>query len=572
MTDVQLRTRRRQRLEELGAASIRALSGERDLHFRGHRLHRGREALPWWAPHLHPDADEDDLEAFRGAADGLALRLARSDAALHRRLAPADAVQRAFFDLLEQFRAESLVPEGMPGVRRNLRKRHADWSLAAYHAGYTDSSAGLLVYTVAQVCRARVTGEPVVEETEDLLEATRAALAPALGTALAGLRRERHDQAAYAVHACAIARHVAALLAAEGAASGTPRPADLSERDAARSVFGLIVEDEGDTEGREAVVTGGHARVLEAGATPYRVFTDAYDRLAPATAPARRGELEALRDRLDRLVAAEGVNLPRLVRELQAALAVPRVDGWEGGREEGRIDGRRLAQLVASPAERRLFRAERVEPHADAAVTFLVDCSGSMKAHAETLAVLLDVLARALEQAGAACEVLGFTTGAWSGGRAQRDWLRAGRPPQPGRLNEALHIVFKDAATPWRRARTALAALLKADLFREGIDGEAVDWAAARLGVRDEARKLLLVVSDGAPMDTATALANDPQYLDRHLRDVVARHEVRGAVAIQGVGVGLDLSPWYRRSHVLDLGGAIGHAMFREVLRLIARG
>jgi cobaltochelatase CobT len=184
--------------------------------------------------------------------------------------------------------------------------------------------------------------------------------------------------------------------------------------------------------------------------------------------------------------------------------------------------------------------------------------------------VLLDVFARALEQAGAASEVLGFTTEAWNGGRAQRDWIRAGRPAAPGRLNERSHIVFKPFDVAWRRARTGMAALLKADLFREGIDGEAVDWACARLLDRPETRRVLIVVSDGSPMDSATALANDPHYLDQHLREVVQAHQEQRRIEICGVGVGLDLSPYYRRSLVLDVAGGIGHAMFREVLEMLA--
>jgi cobaltochelatase CobT len=171
--------------------------------------------------------------------------------------------------------------------------------------------------------------------------------------------------------------------------------------------------------------------------------------------------------------------------------------------------------------------------------------------------------------AGVPAEVLGFTTGAWNGGRALRAWKQAGRPAHPGRLNERLHLVFKAFQTPWRQARPAMAAFLQAELFREGIDGEAVDWAVSRLAGRDERRKLLFVVSDGSPMDAATALANDTHYLEQHLRDVVARHELDGAVEIVGLGVGLDLSPFYSRSHVLDLGGAIGGAMFGEVVDLL---
>jgi len=256
--------------------------------------------------------------------------------------------------------------------------------------------------------------------------------------------------------------------------------------------------------------------------------------------------------------------------ETTRGLAVPVRDGWDGAQEEGHIDGRRLAQLIATPTERRLFRTERREPVADCIVSVLIDCSGSMKEHIESVAVFVDVLVRALEQAGVASELLGYTTNTWNGGRAQRDWVRAGRPAHPGRLNEACHLVLKDADTPWRHARPAIAALLRADLFREGIDGEAVDWAIRRLQARSEVRRLLIVISDGSPMDSATNLANDAHYLDHHLKDVVARHEQAGAAVI-GVGVGLDLSPYYRRSHVLDLSKAVTMAVFREVIGMIAR-
>ena len=490
------------------------------------------------------------------------------DAALHGGLAPSDPVERLLFDMLEQFRVEALAPPAMPGVAHNLRHRHQAWSLASHHAGFTDTARGLLIYTVAQVCRARVTGDPVVEETENLLEATRAAIAPAIGHALAGLRRERQDQAAYARHALEIGGRIAAMLAAEGADAAERKDTLDSELDAARSVFGLIVEHDGDANERFAIAVSGRSRVLEESSDGYCVYTSAYDREHGAATLARPEALAGYRERLDRLVARQGVNGARLARDFRALLAVPAPDGWDGAREEGRIDGRRLAQLVASPTERRLFRTERIEPLADCVLTFLVDCSGSMKEHIDTVAVLLDVCARALEQAGVSCEILGYTTGAWNGGRAQRDWARAGRPAHPGRLNEACHIVFKDANTPWRRARPGIGALLKNDLFHEGIDGEAVDWACSRLASRDEATKLLLVVSDGSPMDSATSLANDPHYLDQHLREVVQRHEQRGAVF--GLGVGLDLSPYYSRSRVLDLAGATGNAMFREVIELIA--
>lgn len=574
MDSAPAQARLQQRVEELCAAAVRALSGQRDLHFRGHRLHRGRRALPLYAPHLHPSLERDDFGSFRGAADGLALRLVRSDDALHARLCPAAPVERLVFEMLEQFRAEALPPPGWPGVARNLRHRFEAWLRAFHASGLTETARGLLLFTVAQVARARVTGEPVLEETEDLMEATRAELVPVIGHDLAGLRRARGNQAAYAPHALAIARLVGELLrAAEADAGDAAAEVPDDEDDDERAAFKLLMPVQApptDGDG-DAPVGGARALADTEARDDYRVFTRAYDREVEAATLVRASELQASRERLDRRVAAEGINLPRLARELQALLAEPARDGWDGGLEEGRIDGRRLAQLITSPAERRLFRAERIAPVADCVVGLLVDCSGSMRAHAEAVAALADVLARALELAGVESEVLGFTTGAWHGGRAQRDWQRAGKPAKPGRLNEACHLVFKPAEMPWRRARPAMAALLKDELFREGIDGEAVDWACARLLARPQARRLLLVVSDGCPMDGATNLANDPDYLDRHLREVVARREQAGEVAIFGVGVGLDLSASYARSRVLDLArGGVGGAL-RDIVALLRR-
>jgi cobaltochelatase CobT len=567
MSDAQRRARQQERIEELCAAAIRAVSGQSNLHFRGRRLHRGRKPLPLYAPHLATSLDSDDFTSFRGAADGFALRLRNSDAALHRTLCPTEPVERMVFELLEQFRVEALVPAGMPGLRRNLRHRFETWSLAFHHAGGTDSARGLLMYTVAQVCRARVSGEPVVEETEDMLEATRAGISPLIGVDLAGLGKTRDDQAAYARHALGIARTIAEMLRSDGEEGD----AESDEHaDDPFSAFSLLLDSGDEIDDAVATAVSGRSLVLEGSEGGYRIFTSAYDRQADAASLVRAEALQEYRARLDKRIAESGVNLAHLARDLKALLAVPTRDGWDGGQEEGHIDGRRLAQLVSSPTERRLFRIERQEPIADCLVTVLIDCSGSMKEHIESVAMLIDLLVRALEQAGVASEVLGFTTNAWNGGRAQRDWLRAGRPAHPGRLNEACHMVFKEASSNWRRARPNIAALLKADLFREGIDGEAVEWAMRRAASRDEARKPLIVVSDGSPMDSATNLANDAHYLDHHLRDVVERFEAMGA-EIYGVGVGLDLSPYYSRSHVLDLSGSSSTAVFRELIAMIAR-
>jgi cobaltochelatase CobT len=571
VSGTQAAARHQQKVDELCAASIRAVSGDAALHFRGRRLFRGKKALPVHAAHLHPSPEHDDFGSFRGAADGMALRVTGSDAALHKRLCPADAVARMVFELLEQIRVEAMAPADMPGLVRNLRHRHEQWSLAFHHSGLTETAKGVLLYTVAQVCRARVMAQPVVDATEGVIEATRMTLAPVLGHDLAGLRRHRADQAAYARHALAIANAVAQAIHDARATDEDNEASDLDDEKDDRKLISLWMDFEGEPDDGVSAASRGRSRVLDEADDGYRVFTTAYDVEVKAATLVRAALLKEYRERLDRRIVAQGLNVTRLARQLKAALAVDSRNGWEGSQEEGSIDGRRLAQLVTSPTERRLFRIERQEPAADCVVGFLIDCSGSMKQHVEMVAMLVDVFARALEQAGVSSEVLGFTTGAWNGGRAVRDWQHARRPAHPGRLNEACHMVFKDADTPWRRARPDIAALLKSDLFREGIDGEAVDWACARLQGRSEGRRLLIVISDGSPMDSATQLANDARYLDHHLLEVVARHEQQGDVEIYGVGVGLDLSPYYRRSQVIDAAAPLRNEVFSEIVAMIAR-
>lgn len=569
MSETQARLRHRERVEALAAASIRALSGDAALSFRGHRLHRAGQPLPLYAPHLQPGTD-DTTATLRGAADGLALRLLLSDAGLHRELAPAEPVERLLFDWLEQFRVEAAAPARWPGVAANLRQRHEHWSLAWCAAGHADSARGLLLYTLAQVARARVAGESVVEATEDLIEPTRFFLAPRIGHALARLRALRHDQRAYAVEALAIAATLARLLRD----ASPPGPDDeTAADDELRSVIGLLLEEERDAAASErfAAEVRGAPRLAGTEASGYRVFRADWDAEVEAASLVRREALAASRARLDRRIAEQRARPERLAAALRALLGEARPAGFIGAQEEGTIDGRSLARLVATPGERAVFRQERVAPAMDAAVAFLIDCSGSMKAHAEDVAVLVDVFCRALERAGAASEVLGFTTGAWHGGRAQKAWLRAGRPARPGRLNERLHVVFKAFETTWRRGRAGIAALLHGEHFREGLDGEALAWAATRLLARPARRRLLVVVSDGSPTDGATALANGPDYLERHLHEVAGAIERGGAIELHALGVGLDLGAWYASSHLLDLDARIGNAMFAEVLALLGR-
>jgi cobaltochelatase CobT len=566
-------TRHQQRIDDLCAASIRALSGQAGLHFRGRRLFRDNKALPPFAPHLSPKPEVDDFGSFRGAADAMALRLRCADAELHLRLRPTEPMERMLFEMLEQFRVEALAPADMPGMAHNLRHRFEAWSMAFYNSGLTETAKGMLLYTVAQITRSRVMAQQVVEATEDAIEATRMSIVRALGHDLAGLRRQRLDQAAYAEHALSLASLVAGMLAAYDMDTASGDDDSDTEPDDKPLDFNLWMDfsaEDGD-EGFNTASAGTSRTLAESGGV-YRVFTDAFDTEVHAATLVRAAALRTHRERLDQRIEQQGLSVARLARELNAVLATPVRDGWLHGQEEGYIDGRQLSQLITSPSERRLFRIEQHAPVPDSALSFLIDCSGSMRQHIESVAILVDVMSRALDQIGVPTEVLGFTTNVWHGGRAQKAWMRAGRPPHPGRLNEVAHLVFKDSDTPWRRARPAMGALLQSDLFREGVDGEAVAWAAQRLVHRHEGRRLLLVISDGSPTDGATALANDAHYLDHHLCHVVAELQAKAEVEIYGIGVGLDLSPYYRHNRALDLSHSVTQAVLREVVAMLAIG
>lgn len=565
--------RRRLRQEALGAAAIRALTGDASLHFRGGSLHRGEARLPGFGPHLHP-GDGDDAASFRGAADGLALRLLLSDEQVHRELRPDGALERWVFEVLEQLRVESLVPAHLPGVVANLQHRFERWSEDFRASGLCETQTGTLLFTLVQMCRTRLSGVPPAAAHEEIVERAMGKIASALGTSLAGLRRHRAAQMHFAVHARVAAAAMARLLGdAQVAAQWLASQRSDAQPDATPARFSLWIELDpgGDSAAQPAAGDGaaGAASVLPV-AEGYRVFTRAYDRELPVARLVRVQRLQEHRARLDRLLAGSGLNPARVARLLAAALLRATALGPEDGREEGLVDGRRIAALLSSPTERRLFRWHRPAPQADCVVSILVDCSGSMKPHREAIACLADLLLRALDAIDVGTELLGFTTGAWNGGRALRDWRRAGSPPAPGRLAEREHLVFKAASQPWRRARSQVAALLEPVLYREGVDGEALEWACARLSACEACRRVLLVISDGCPMESASAAANPPGMLQAHLREVVAAQRRRGEIEIVGVGVGLDLSPWYERSLLLDPATQLAMADLTGLARLLA--
>ena len=560
--------KQQQQAAELCGASVRALTGLRELRHRGRSLFLGGQRVFTGAPHSIPDPLRDGFAAQRGAADGVALRLLHSDAALHRELAPIAPIQRLIFDLLEQLRVETLVSDSHPGIRSNLLRRFRDWSLRFHDDGHADSELGLLIYTIAQVAWSRLSGQPTLAETDDLIEVTRGRITEVIGNELVGLRREHNRQQEYAVHALSIARIIDESLLSEHTEEAGSKRID-NEKALSRITLALDFSDESEDSNIATIVTG-NSKVLAEQKQVYRVFNREFDRELRAASQVRVAELRQFREQLDARIFHQGINVPRLARQISQLLATPRRDGWLFGEEEGLLDGRRLSQLVAAPSERRLFRKDQYRFKNDCMLSFLIDCSGSMKNSIEYVAMLVDVFARALDQADIGCEILGFTTGDWNGGRAYRQWLAQGRPQHPGRLNERCHLVFKSAQDGWRKSRRDIAALLKTPSFREGLDGEAVEWASTRLLKGDAARRILMVISDGSPMDSATNLANDEYYLGNHLKNTVEKYDTARGVEIYGIGVGLSLTPYYRHCMAIDLNESLSNTVFTQILQMIA--
>lgn len=553
-------------LRRLQAASLRAVSSEPQLELRGGTAWKHGLPLPYNAGHLYPRLDGSDIRLARGASDGLALRTRHSSLECHQSRLPESDGGRFIFELLEQLRCESLC--SLPGVKTNLRHTFWHWAWQFHGSTLAETDLGQLLWAVCVLAHAKVNGVELPTDIGDRIEATRAAFPPGLGAAISNLRAIRHDQQAYALVAQEIASLVDADISARRAARGRSQPPARSAKDVRGFTLHLDVANEAQHYGKAALSDGG-ASAADPG--NYRIFTTAFDRQIPATQSIRRAQLEKYRQTVDDIAARSGVNQPLLSRQLRALLCQPDVDGRRGGAEQGLLDGSRLAQLVAMPQERRIFLEDQHCSAPYAAVSFLVDCSGSMRHHAPQVAGFLHLLLRALERCDVPTEVLGYTTGNWNGGRALAAWRKQGAEPNPGRLNELAHLVFKTEEQSWRNSRLSLGALLHQPRYKEGIDGEAVRWAAERLGQSHAERRLLIVLSDGSPSDAATGNANGESYLQHDLVNAVWAARSTG-LDVGALGVGLDMSNYFGDcSTTLDTGQLATAQGIHEFLQLLQR-
>jgi cobaltochelatase CobT len=546
-------SRARSRLNESLSATARALAADPRLV-----VEAGREGA--------------DVRALRGRTDSLALRRRFHDPELHARLAPPDIAERNLFDVCEKVRCESCGAALFPGVRENLA---ADQFARLGDAGLLNAHLALLVPMgegLNMVLRDALTGAAEPSIPSQGLWMWDRWIRERFSTTLQQLKAVQHDQAAFAALAFPFLR---ALLAEVGTNTMLREASRDSAEQGEEGRPGLEtpMRERPGAEPAAAQCDPIWLKVAESpAATPYKVFTTAHDAVVRITDILDEKRLRELRQELERKRAGLRRNLARLAARFQRRLLARLHRDWSFDLEEGLLDAARLDRVVVNPGFANAYKQERESNFPDTVVSILIDNSGSMRGKPIEISCLAaDLIATALERCGFAGEILGFTTREWKGGRSAADWARAGSPPEPGRLNDLLHIVYKSAAEPVRRARLGLAGMLDPNLLKENIDGEALLWASRRLLARPEKRKILIVVSDGAPVDRCTLEANtDKQILDRHLRAVIEEIEGGGAIELAALGVKHDTTPYYRKSVEIRDSESLGSGLIGMVDRLLS--
>jgi cobaltochelatase CobT len=549
----------------------------------------------------------EQVAEARGFADSMALKLRHHQEALHERGAPRDPAARACYDAVEMIRYEALGSKGFEGVRDNLDaalnvKMRTDPISRAQAADEVPVQAAL-----ALILREKLTGQapPVVAERgvafmRDWIEEKAAADFEALALSL-------DDQTAFQSIAMNMLEHLELVQPSDPLdptdagdedeseeEDGADQSEDEGEEGASQAEMDARAEQgEGDAEDGEDQESQAESEMDgegeagddgEEGMMPvrpnrplsdlppqfdYKAFTTKHDEEIAATELCDEEELTRLRAYLDQqLLHLQGV-VTKLANRLQRRLMAQQNRSWDFDQEEGILDAARLARIVVSPGTSLSYKIERETDFRDTVVTLLIDNSGSMRGRPISIAAIsADIMARTLERCGVKTEILGFTTRAWKGGQAREAWLAAGRPPTPGRLNDLRHILYKAADEPWRRARKSLGLMMREGLLKENIDGEALLWAHNRLIGRPEERKILMVISDGAPVDDSTLSVNNGAYLERHLRQVIGWIESKSPVELCAIGIGHDVTRYYAKAVTIMDAEQLGGTMVEQLAGL----
>lgn len=539
----------------------------------------------------------EQVAEARGHADSMALRLRHHNAALHGRHAPTEALARACYDAVEQVRYESLGANAYTGMRGNLGA-----ALAMRMASDPISRAARpedvpLPTALALLLREKLTGQESPASTDTGMAMVRSWIESKVGEDIEGLALSLDNQRAFQQLALDMLQHLDLTQSAseqdddtqedegeEQEDDGEEEPSNSDEQEQQPSeVAGDTSEGDEDSDSEQEIEQDDDAADSdmadegEEGMLPtrpnrpwtdlpenfdYKSYTTQFDEVVSATDLCDEEELTRLRAYLDtQLKGLQGV-VTRLANRLQRRLMAQQNRSWDFDQEEGLLDAARLARVVISPGHSLSYKIERDVEFKDTIVTLLIDNSGSMRGRPISIAAIsADILARTLERCGVKTEVLGFTTRAWKGGQSREAWLAGGKPSQPGRLNDLRHIVYKKADEPWRRARKNLGLMMREGLLKENIDGEALLWAHTRLLARPEDRRILMVISDGAPVDDSTLSVNNAGYLEQHLRKVIDWIEKQSPVQLVAIGIGHDVTRYYRRAVTImdaeQLGGTI---------------
>ena len=551
----------------------------------------------------------EQVAEARGFADGFALRLKHHNSALHLKGAPVEAVARAVFDAVESARVEALGSRGYQGITDNLQtaldvRMRADPITRARTRDEVPLSTA-----IALMVRERLTGLSAPAPCEEGLAMVRGWIEDKAGGDLDALGLAIDDQAAFAQLSMKLLQDLdlveGDLLPDEADDGGSDDEGqddtnqdDSDDGDDAGEQGDGQVEQRGETrdseqqegEGSEQRedspddADGEPGEEGEDGMMPvrpnrpmadfapqfeYKAWTNQFDEVIAATELCDAEELVRLRSYLDQQLVHLQSAVSKLANRLQRRLMAQQSRSWDFDQEEGLLDAARLARVVVNPMQSLSYKIERETDFKDTVVTLLIDNSGSMRGRPISIAAIsADILARTLERCGVKTEILGFTTRAWKGGQARESWLAAGRPPQPGRLNDIRHIIYKQADEPWRRAKTNLGLMMREGLLKENIDGEALMWAYKRLMARPEQRKILMVISDGAPVDDSTLSVNSGNYLERHLRRVIEEVETRSPVELTAIGIGHDVTRYYKRAVTIVDAEQLGGAMTTQLISL----
>ncbi len=599
------------RFKDVLSGASRAIShdAEVELGFTADAPHLAGKQIKVPAPQR--SLPPDQVALARGFADSFSLRLRHHNPKLHNARAPVEPAARAVYDAVEMVRYEALGSKNYPGMRANLAAA-LDMRTGADPITRAQSAQEVPIQgAVALLLREKLTGEKPPAAALKGLEYLREWIDEKAASDFEALEYCLDDQRAFQERVMAMLEHLELVRAeappetpetdpedqdSDSESDKDENPEQNEDDDQSRAETrgeerGEPSEETADDRYDEDADTdqdGDGEDSDEEGVVPvrpnrpfsdlppdfnYTAYTTKYDEVVTAPELCEPDELARLRGFLDQQLAPFQSAVSKLAHRLQRRLLAQQNRSWDFDQEEGMLDAARLARIVVDSSHSLSYKIERDTDFRDTVVTLLIDNSGSMRGRPIGIAAIsADIMARTLERCGVKTEILGFTTRAWKGGQSREEWLAAGRPPKPGRLNDLRHIVYKKADEPWRRAKVNLGLMMREGLLKENIDGEALLWAHSRLLARQEERRILMVISDGAPVDDSTLSVNNGTYLERHLRQVIAWIEGRSPVELVAIGIGHDVTRYYKRAVTIMDAEQLGGTMVEQLASLFDKG